>query len=157
MSDATFQDGAEQPLAVLVADQEDLGVVSAVLQDAVLSATDMRYVAKRREFCLLVNRFRWEDRIASEVRGSRYERVRTLLIVRDVLSVRSQGLQQHADDTVLSLLSISFTPAEDGTGTVHFVLAGDGLVDLEVEALNATARDVTRPYLAPSRHAPQHG
>jgi hypothetical protein len=58
---------------------------------------------------------------------------------------------------ILSLLSIGFVAGEDGTGRVILTLAGDGAVELEVEALNATARDVTRPYVAPSRKMPDHG
>jgi hypothetical protein len=45
---------------------------------------------------------------------------------------------------------------EDGTGVLTLVLAGDGAVALEVEALDVTLQDVTRPYLAPSGKAPDH-
>jgi hypothetical protein len=157
MNDASFEEGAEAPLALIAADADDLGVMSALLQDAVLMVSDMRYVAKRREFGLLLNRFRWEDRAAAERAGRAYERVRCLLVFNDVLAVRSQGVQQQDKDTVLSLLSIGFQPGADGTGRVVLTLAGDGEVVLDVETVNATARDVTRPYAAPSRKVPNHG
>lgn len=157
MTDARFEDGAEAPLALIAADADDLAVMSALLQDAVLPVSDMRYVAKRREFGLLLNRFRWEDRAAAERAGRAYERVRCLLVFRDVTAVRSQGILQQEGDMILSLLSIGFVAGEDGTGRVILTLAGDGAVELEVEALNATARDVTRPYAAPSRKMPDHG
>ncbi|MCA3479159.1 MAG: DUF2948 family protein, partial [Rhodobacter sp.] len=57
---------------------------------------------------------------------------------------------------VLSLLSVGFEPGEDGTGRVILTLAGDGAIALAVEALEVTLKDVTRPYLAPSGHAPKH-
>lgn len=157
MTDARFEDGAEAPLALIAADADDLAVMSALLQDAVLPVSDMRYVAKRREFGLLLNCFRWEDRAAAERAGRAYERVRCLLVFRDVTAVRSQGILQQEGDMILSLLSIGFVAGEDGTGRVILTLAGDGAVELEVEALNATARDVTRPYVAPSRKMPDHG
>jgi hypothetical protein len=157
MTDARFEDGSDAPLALIAQDAEDLGVMSALLQDAVLVVSDMRYVAKRREFGALLNRFRWEDRAAAERTGRAYERVRCMLVFNDVLSVRSQGVQQTEADTVLSLLSVAFEPGEDGMGRVRLTLAGDGEVVLEVESLNATARDVTRPYAAPSRKVPDHG
>lgn len=157
MTDARFEDGAEAPLALIAADADDLAVMSALLQDAVLPVSDMRYVAKRREFGLLLNRFRWEDRAAAERAGRAYERVRCLLVFRDVTAARSQGILQQEGDMILSLLSIGFVAGEDGTGRVILTLAGDGAVELEVEALNATARDVTRPYVAPSRKMPDHG
>ncbi len=157
MTDARFEDGSDAPLALIAQDAEDLGVMSALLQDAVLVVSDMRYVAKRREFGVLLNRFRWEDRAAAERAGRAYERVRCMLVFNDVLKVMAQGVQQQEADTVLSLLSVVFEPGEDGMGRVHLTLAGDGEVVLEVESLNATARDVTRPYAAPSRKVPDHG
>jgi hypothetical protein len=156
VTDAGFADGAERPLALLVQDAEDLTVLSALLQDGVLTVGDMRYVGKWREFALLVNRFRWEDREAAARAGRSFERVRTLVLFRDVQAVRSQGLHQREEGTVLSLLSLAFEPGEDGTGAVILTLAGDGAVRLEVEAINITARDVTRPYVAPSGNAPRH-
>lgn len=156
MTDARFSDGAETPLALLVTDPEDLRIASALLQDAVLSVSDLRYHARRREFVLLVNRFRWEDREAAAQAGRDYERVRCLVLFQDVLSVQSQGLHKQDEDTILSILTINFEPGEDGTGTVVLTLAGDGAVRMQVEALNATLRDVTRPYRAPSGKAPAH-
>jgi hypothetical protein len=39
---------------------------------------------------------------------------------------------------------------------VTLVLAGDGAIRASVECLDVTLKDVTRPYLAPSRHMPKH-
>jgi hypothetical protein len=36
------------------------------------------------------------------------------------------------------------------------MLAGDGAIRLEVEALEVILRDVTRPYRAPSGKVPRH-
>ena len=55
-----------------------------------------------------------------------------------------------------SLLSIGFEAGEDGTGRVEMVLAGDGAIAVEVEALEVILRDVTRPYAAPSGKVPGH-
>ena len=57
---------------------------------------------------------------------------------------------------ILPLMSVEFVPDEDGAGHVVLTLAGDGGIRLAVEALEVSLRDVTRPYLAPSRHAPKH-
>lgn len=157
MTDARFEDGGEAPLWLGAQDAEDLKILAALAQDAVFPITDMTFSRKRREFGLLLNRFRWEDRIVAERTGRGYERVRSMLLVRDVLSVRSQGIDREDRDTVLSLLAISFEPGADGMGTVTLTLAGDGAIALEVEALDITLRDVTRPYLAPSGKAPDHG
>lgn len=156
MTDARFQDGGEEPLRLVAQDAEDLKVLSSLVQDAVLPVTELKYDAKRRRFAALLNRFRWEDRDEAERVGRAYERVRSLLVVEDVRKVQSLGFDRTDKDLVLSVLSISFEPGEDGTGRLTLVLAGDGAIALDVEALEVRLDDVTRPYRAPSGKAPRH-
>lgn len=157
MTDARFQDGGEEPLRLVAQDGEDLKVISALIQDAVLPVTELKYDAKRRRFGLLLNRFRWEDRQEAERVGRAYERVRSVMIVEDVRKVQSFGFDRTDKDLVLSLLSMSFEPGEDGTGRLILTLAGDGGIALDVEALDVRLDDVTRPYRAPSGKVPRHG
>jgi hypothetical protein len=156
MTDAKFEDGGEAPLRLVAQDAEDLKVIAALLQDAVLPVTELKYDARRRRFAALLNRFRWEDRVEAERVGRAYERVRSLLVVEDVRKVQSLGFDRAEKDLVLSLLSISFEPGEDGTGRLTLTLAGDGAVALDVEALDLRLDDVTRPYRAPSGKVPHH-
>ena len=157
MSDARFEDGDESPLRLIAQDSEGLAVIAALVQDAVFPITEMSLVRQKRRFALMLNRFRWEYREAAESAGQPFERVQSLLVFEDVLAVRSQGIDRGAKDVILSLLDMNFTPGPDGTGLVTLVLAGDGAIGLQVEALDATLRDVTRPYLAPSGKVPEHG
>ena len=156
MTDARFQDGGEGPLRLVAQDADDLKVLSALVQDAVLPVTEMTYDSRRRRFALMLNRFRWEDQTQAQAVGRPFERVRSVLVVEDVLAVRSQGFDRADKDLVLSLLALDFAPGEDGTGTLTLVLAGDGAVALQVEALEVRLDDVTRPYRAPSGRAPAH-
>ncbi|KIC10841.1 hypothetical protein RA19_08805 [Leisingera sp. ANG-M1] len=157
MADASFDDGREVPLNLGALEANDLEVLSSLLQDAVFPVTEMSWRASERRFALLLNRFRWEDRDAAERRGRAYERVQSLLVVNNVLGVASQGVDRKDTDLILSLLSVSFEPGEDGAGHVLLTLAGDGALRLSVEALEVSVRDVTRPYRAPSGQAPDHG
>lgn len=154
--DARFEDGGETPLRLLAMDGDDLNVISSLVQDAVFPASEMAWDGSRRRFALLLNRFRWEDVPAAERRARPVERVQSVLTVSDVLKVQSQGLDRGDKDTILSLLSISFTGTQDGMGRLELTLAGDGAIALEVEALDVTLQDVTRPYIAPSQHTPKH-
>lgn len=154
--DARFEDGAEQPLHLMALSAEDLQVISALSQDAVLPVTEMRWDRKGRRFAVLLNRFRWETRDTAERKGSPYERVQSVLTVEDVLKVSSQGIDRGEADLVLSLLSIAFEPGADGVGRVVLTLAGDGAIAVEVECLEVTLNDVTRPYEAPSAKVPRH-
>lgn len=156
MTDARFEDGIEKPLYLGAEDADDLRILSSLVQDAVLTSADMRWTPAKRQFALLLNRFRWEDREAAQKMGRGVERVRAVLVFDGVLAARSQGLDRGDKDTVLSILAIDWTDGEDGTGELTITLAGDGAIALRMEAVDATLRDVTRPYLAPSGKAPHH-
>ena len=151
--DARFEDGREAPLNLGALDTDDLQVISSLVQDAVFPITEMRWDAKARRFALLVNRFRWED--AGKDRHAP-ERVQAVLVFNNVLRVSSQGIDRTDKETILSLLSLGFEPGEDGAGELTLVLAGDGAIRLSVEAIDASLRDVTRPYVAPSKSVPEH-
>ncbi|MFD0909535.1 DUF2948 family protein [Ruegeria arenilitoris] len=156
MADATFEDGREAPLNLGALDAEDLKVIATLTQDAVFPVSEMIWQPTRRRFALLLNRFRWEDKEAAERRGRDFERVQSLLVFDSVLSVSSQGVDRSDKDLILSVLDIELHPSDDGTGEVLLVLAGDGAIRLTVEAVEATLKDVTRPYRAPSGKAPRH-
>ncbi|MGB0900493.1 DUF2948 family protein [Halocynthiibacter sp.] len=155
MTDAKFEDGAEQPLRLMAADMDDLQVMSALTQDAVFPGNEMSFRKSERRFALLLNRFRWEDKTAAERRGRDFERVQSVLFVDDVLGVQTQGVSRD-EETVYSLMSMAFEAGEDGMGRLILTLSGDGAIALNVEALNVSLKDVTRPYVAPSKQAPGH-
>ena len=156
MSDATFEDGAEAPLRLKALDAEDLGVLSGLVQDAVFPGSEMTWDRSARRFALLLNRFRWEDAGNAETRKRDYERVQSVFVIEDALKVQSQGVDLRDKDTVLSLLSVTFEAGEDGAGHIDLTLAGDGAIRVEVEALEVVLKDVTRPYVAPSKAKPDH-
>jgi hypothetical protein len=156
MTDATFEDGGELPLLLRAMDGDGLQIVSSLTQDAIFPATEITFTRSKREFGILLNRFRWEDKDAAEKQGRPYERVQAVLLFGDVLNVGSQGIDQSDKETVLSLLSLSFEPGDDGAGKVVLNFAGDGAIGLDVECIDITLKDVTRPYIAPSKKVPSH-
>lgn len=153
--DARFADADPRPLALRAEDADDLKIVSALVQDAVLPASEIGYDAKARRLALLINRFRWEDADQARAEGRGFERVRALLTIGDVLRVRTDGVDRDAD-TVLELLALTWEAGEDGTGRLSLDFAGDGTMVADVECIAVDLRDVTRPYLAPSGKAPHH-
>ncbi|MCD1628108.1 MAG: DUF2948 family protein [Paracoccaceae bacterium] len=157
MSDARFEDARESPLNLGALEADDLKVISALTQDAVFPATAMTWRAGRRRFGLLLNRFRWEDHASSPARRGPAERVQSLLVIDNVLAVASNGIDRRDPDLVLSLLSIDWHAGREPAGELHLLLAGDGALRLRVEALEVSLKDVTRPYIAPSRKVPDHG
>jgi len=153
MTDARFEDGREKPLNLVAQDADELQVLSALIQDAIFPITEMTWQAKQRRFGLLLNRFRWEEGARGQTAP---ERVQSILVVDNVMSVASQGVDRAETDMILSVLSATFEAGDDGAGDIVFTLAGDGAVRVSVEAIEMTLKDVTRPYVAPSKKAPKH-
>lgn len=151
--DARFEDGREAPLNLGAVDADDLQILSALAQDAVFPVSEISWRPSERRLALLINRFRWED--TGRTRHGA-ERVQAVLVIDNVLSVSSQGVDRGDKDLVLSVLSVSFEVVDAPEGHVILTLAGDGAIRAHVEALDVTLRDVTRPYRAPSGRAPAH-
>ncbi len=151
--DARFEDGREAPLNLGALDGEDLKVISSLVQDAVFPASEMRWHQKGARFALLLNRVRWED--AGKTRHAA-ERVQSILMFNNVERVSTHGVTKGDTDTILSLLQVEFNETDAPSGDVLLTLAGDGAIRLSVEAIEVTLKDVTRPYVAPSRKLPEH-
>ena len=142
-------------LRLLAQDEEDLKIISAYLQDAVMRVGDLAYLPKHRRFAALVNRFCWED--CGE--GNLGVRVRAGLHFDGVLKVQAQNVRQGDPDAVAVLLAIEFTPEKDGGGAVDLMLSGGGRIRLFVECIEAALRDITepRPAVARPAHDLEHG
>jgi hypothetical protein len=154
--DARFEDAVDQPLRLKAMESDEVPVIASLLQDSVFPISEMTWDRRRRRFALLVNRFRWEDKPLAERLGRPFERVQSVIAIEDVINVSTQGIDRADKGTILSLLTLEFQPDDDGTGRVVLTLAGDGAIAIDVETLELTLRDVTRPYIAPSRKAPVH-
>ncbi len=154
--DARFRDGDERPLRLRALAPEDLAVISALLQDAVGETARTAWMPKRRRFCILFNRFRWEDVAAARRQGRPFERVQSLLAVENALNVRASGVDPGDPALVISPLSVAFEPGADGSGVVRLTLAGDGEIAIGVECLDVTLVDIARPHVARSGQAPSH-
>jgi len=137
-----------RPLRLLAQDAEDLTILSAALQDAVVRVGDVRFEPNGRTLTLAVNRYRWEQ---AEGAG---ERVRSLLQFGSVLAVRSRNLRRDAEDAVISILSLGFAAGEAPGGMVTFTLAGGGDLQADIECIDAVLSDVSASW--PARAAPKH-
>ncbi|MGB7241421.1 MAG: DUF2948 family protein [Sulfitobacter sp.] len=151
--DARFEDAREAPLNLGAFEVEDLAVISSLVQDAVFPSTEMRWDRAQHRFGVLLNRFRWED---GPARTRAPERVQSLLVFDTVGKVATSGKIPRDGDTVLSVLAVTFEATDAPAGHVLITLAGDGAIRLSVEAIEVSLKDVTKPYVAPSRKTPEH-
>ncbi len=140
---------AAKPLRLLAHDADDLGVLSAALQDAIAKIGDIRWDAQGRTLTIACNRFRWE------AAGKRGERVRSALQFGDVTGVQGRNLRRDAKGAVVELLSIGFEPAEEApAGIVTLTFAGGGDMRVSVDCLDVALADVSDPWATP--RTPDH-
>ena len=91
-----------QPLKLLALDTDDLQVMSAHLQDAVLRVADIAYVPAEKRFAMIANRFDWEGVDDSKGGAKKnFQRRRSALRFDRVLGVQIQGVEQNAKNAVL--------------------------------------------------------
>ena len=128
-------------LKLVALDEEDLKVISAHLQDAVLKVGDLTYMPREKRFAMSMNRFVWE-KAGAGIRRRGYERRRAVLHFDRVLDVKAFDIDRRRKDDVLDLLAIRFAPAEAPTGTVELVFAGGGAIRLGVECIEAQLADL---------------
>ncbi len=92
-------------------DAEDLAVISACLQDALVAVRDLAYAPEERSFLFVANRFRWENGLRPAPGEVPYERVLCGITFSEVAAVSYSGFRRSDDDRILSLLAIR---PEDG-------------------------------------------
>jgi hypothetical protein len=110
-------------LKLLALDEEDLAVLSAHVQDAVLKVADLVYLPKERRFAVGMNRFIWEN---ADGGRRNYERRRTALTFDRVKAVQATHIRRDRPEAVLELLAISFEPVDAPGGLVTLYFAGGG-------------------------------
>lgn len=136
-------------LKLVALDEEDLKVVSAHAQDAVMKVADLDYSARDKRFVAAMNRFAWEE--SGGFLKRRNERRRCVLHFERVLAVKTTGIARDKHDEVLSLLAIQFEPSEAPAGVIELVFSGGAAIRLEVEYVEARMVDLGAAWEASSR------
>jgi hypothetical protein len=151
------------PLKIIARDAEDLAVVSACLQDALIPLNEMRYLPEERRFIMVANRFRWERAAQggqepapatdasfdSDEDFGALQRTNAGICIDRVLAVRSRNIDRSRPDDFLSLLSVQL----DGN-KLSFVFAGGGVIQVEIEALALYLSDLGKAW--PTQWRPEH-
>jgi len=140
-----------KPLKLRASDKDDLGVISAVLQDAVISRNEMAFIKDESRFAFVANRFRWEDANREKpLEGNLiYERVNCGICFDTVTTVRQNGLNQRRKAQIVSLLSIVAVE-----GFIDLAFSAGITVRLEVEKILCHLQDLNEPW--PTQMRPSH-
>ena len=151
-------------LKLIALDAEDLRVISAHMQDAVVRVSDMAYLPNEKRFAALANRFDWgralgaADTSAKPVRGKDvFERRRTGLRIERVLSAKVIAIDLKDRRATLALLAIDFAPAnaaEGPDGYVTLTFSGGAAIRLGVECLEFEMKDLGAAWS--TKRSPTH-
>jgi len=142
MAEAEPSDPAQRSkgLRLRAADNEDLAVISACLQDALVSVRDLAYDQAARTFVLVANRFRWEADGAGAEAGAPFERILCGVAFDAVDGVAYRGFHRSEEDRILSLLALRATPDPAGAA-IELAFAGGPAIRLTVEGISCRVRD----------------
>ena len=139
------------PLKFIVLDEEDLEVVSAHVQDAVVKVADVHWRPQEKRLVLGLNRFDWES--AQCAAQPEYQRRRAALRFERVLACKCRNCDP-AGDQILNLLAIEFNETDAPAGVVTLTFSGGAALRLEVECLEAELADLGPTWSA--EHCPTH-
>lgn len=147
------------PLKLIALDAEDLAVVSAHLQDAVVRIGDMAYLPRQKRFAAVLNRFDWLGAVAVARKGMAPsgERRRAGLRVERVSKARLLGIDLKKRNAFQSLLAMTFVSggADDPAGSIRLDFAGGAAIELEVECIECELKDLGAAWRA--KRVPDHG
>ncbi len=142
-------------LKLIALDSDDLAVVSAHLQDAVISVAEMAYLKAEHRFAAIANRFDWSDALA-ETRSRRkpFTRRRSGLRFEKVLGAQLANIDLGDKKQMLNVLAIRFEPTVAPEGHVIISCAGGAAIRLHVECLEAELKDLGAAWATKSK--PEH-
>jgi hypothetical protein len=139
-------------LKLVALDEDDLKIMSACVQDAVLKIGEISFKPKDKRFVLPVNRFAWEkDGKRLEVP----ERRRAVLHFDRVLQAKSSAIDRKDSAGILSILALQFTAQDAPTGTLEIIFAGGATMRLVLECIEAQLADLGPAWAANAK--PKHG
>jgi hypothetical protein len=139
-------------LKLLAISDEDLRVVAAHLQDAIVSIQEIVSLKKNRIFLIQLNRFMWEDVEKGVFRKNK--RIRTVLKFDNVVSVTSKNINIKKDKKFLDFLTIESNLLSDKSYEIKLIFSGDAAIKIKTEVIDVTLDDQGSPW--ESKTQPKH-
>lgn len=143
------EQGATPGLKLVARDEQDLQVVAACLQDALVPLCDMLYEPADGRFAMVVNRFMWETPAEAGSGGPRHARAHAILTIHEVSGVRLRDIDRSRRDAPLCLLTLR----REGDA-IQMEFAGGGSIRVAVGQIHLYLRDVGEPW--PTQWRPDH-
>jgi|TARA_B110000285_G_scaffold165270_1_gene184606 hypothetical protein len=139
-------------LKLLATSDEDLRVIAAHLQDAIVSVQDFANLKKNRIFLIQLNRFMWEDVERGVFRKNK--RIRTVLKFDNIITVLSKNINTKKNKTFLDFLTIECKLLPDKNYEIKLIFSGDAMIKIKTEVIDVTLDDQGNPW--ESKTEPRH-
>jgi len=133
-------------LRLRASDSSDLEVIAGAVQDSIFQIGQSRYDKAGLSFTLRLSRYMRETETPQRVEsGLRFD---------GVLSVKSQGVDLSKQEAYAVILGLKYESNDTPAGMISVTLAGGGVVQIEVEAIDVTLADIGDPRK--TKRIPKH-
>jgi hypothetical protein len=139
-------------LKLIARTMEDLKIVSAHLQDSIVSTSDIANLTKNKIFLMQLNRFMWEDIEKGVFRKNK--RIRTILKFENVLAVHSKNINQSKKDKFMDFLAIESNRMPDNNYEMNIIFAGNSIIKIILETIEITLDDQGEAW--DTKNKPKH-
>jgi len=126
-------------LKLIALDNDDIEVLSAHVQDAVVKVGDIMWRPAEKRLVVVINRFDWEG--AQSVNAP-FHRRRAALRFERVNAIKHRNVACSEKDAVLNLLAVEFVPTDAPAGQVKLTFSGGCAMRLDVECLECELADL---------------
>lgn len=130
-------------LKLIAQDDEQLTIISSLVQDSIIKSNEMGYDKKNKRFALLMNRYRHEEENPS--------RIRTAIHFDYVDSVKSVGIDKETNDDILVLLAIRFEAKSKPSGSIFLEFSNNKSITFDVESIDAFLTDIGEHWKIPNK------
>tara|TARA_B100000945_G_C20128927_1_gene478413 strand:+ start:53 stop:496 length:444 start_codon:yes stop_codon:yes gene_type:complete len=139
-------------LKLIAKTDEDLKVVSAHLQDSIVSTKDIASLKKNKIFLMQLNRFMWEDVEKGVFRKN--QRIRTILKFDNVIEVNAKNINQKNKENFLDFLAIESNQTPDKNYEMKLIFSGDSIIRIIAEVIEVTLDDQGKSW--DTKNKPKH-
>ena len=139
-------------LKLIARTEDDLRVVSAHLQDAIVNTAEIASLEKNKIFLMQLNRFMWEDVEKGVFRKNK--RIRTILKFENVIKAVSKNINQSKKDNFLDFLTIETNQRPDNNYEMIIVFSGDSIIKVVSEVIEVTLDDQGEAW--DTKNMPKH-
>jgi hypothetical protein len=130
-------------LKLVALDRDDIEVVSAHVQDALVRVGDIFWQPHEHRFVMGLNRFDWMAAVEAKPNNRvDYRRCRTALRFERVNTCKCRNIDHTKKQAWLNLLAVEFAEQDAPGGIVTLIFSGGGAIRLDVECLEAELADL---------------